>query len=264
MNYGFKGVLSDYNGKVTSYPNPTGQLSTWYKGQQRGEIWGYQTMGLFQSAEEVAGAPSQSRIDQNAWTPGDVRYADLNGDGKIDAGTSTLSDPGDRKVIGNSTPRYAYGLTLDANWNGFDAMIFVQGVGKRDAAIGGNYFWGIVGDEWQSSLFTTHMDRWSAGNPNGYYPKAYMSSQNNKNTQAQTRYLQDASYMRIKNVQLGYTLKKEWLEKVKLSKVRFYLSIENLATFTKFTKALDPELTLNEGKVYPLQRSYSAGLSVTF
>ncbi len=264
VKYGLKGVLSDYKAKVVRYPNPTGDLGTWYQGQQMGEIWGYQTAGFFKTAEEVASAPSQAKIDGNLWTPGDIRYVDLNGDGQIDPGTTTLNNPGDRKVIGNSTPRYSYGLTADANWKGFDAMIFIQGVGKRDAAIGGNYFWGVVGDEWQSSLFTTHLDRWSAENPNGFYPKAYMSSQNNKNTQVQSKYLQNAAYMRIKNVQLGYTLKKELLDRFKISKLRFYISIENLATFTKFTKALDPELTLNEGKVYPLQRSYSAGLSLTF
>lgn len=264
VSYGLKGVLSDYKAKVVRYPNPTGDLGTYYQGLQMGEIWGYQTIGFFKSAEEVAAAPSQSRINGNPWTAGDIRYADLNGDGKIDAGTNTLSNPGDRKVIGNNTPRYSYGFTADANWNGFDAMIFIQGVGKRDAAIGGNYFWGIVGDEWQSSLFTTHLDRWTPENPNGYYPKYYMSEQNGKNTQVQSKYLQNAAYMRIKNVQLGYTLKKALLDRINISKVRFYVSIENLATFTKFTKALDPELTLNEGKVYPLQRSYSAGLSVTF
>ncbi|MNY25569.1 TonB dependent receptor [compost metagenome] len=143
-------------------------------------------------------------------------------------------------------------------------LVFVQGVGKRDAAIGGNYFWGIVGDEWQSSLFTTHLDRWTPETPNGYYPKFYMDSENNKNTQTQTRYLQNAAYLRVKNVQLGYTLKKNLVERIKLAKVRFYFSIENLATITKFTKALDPELTMSSGKVYPLQRSYSAGLNVTF
>ncbi|WP_316814496.1 TonB-dependent receptor [Pedobacter nyackensis] len=264
VNYGVKALLSDYTGKVTRYPNPTGLLNTFYEGLDMNEIWGYSTVGLFQSAEEVTGAPSQSLISTEQWKPGDVRYADLNGDGKIGPGASTLADPGDRKVIGNSTPRYSYGLTADANWNGFDMLVFVQGVGKRDAAIGGNYFWGIVGDEWQSSLFTTHLDRWTPETPNGYYPKFYMDSENNKNTQTQTRYLQNAAYLRVKNVQLGYTLNKNLVDRIKLGKVRFYFSIENLATFTKFTKALDPELTMSSGKVYPLQRSYSAGLNVTF
>jgi TonB-linked SusC/RagA family outer membrane protein len=264
VNYGLKGVLSDYTSKVVKYPNPTGQLSTWYAGLQQGEIWGYETVGLFKSAEEINSSPSQSLIDSRAWTVGDVRYADLNGDGKIGPGLNTLADHGDRKVIGNSTPRYSYGLTLDANWNGFDAMVFVQGVAKRDAAISGNYFWGIVNDEWQSSLFTTHLDRWTPDTPDGYYPKMYMSDQSYKNMQTQTRYLQNAAYMRIKNVQVGYTLTKDVLNRISLNKVRFYISLEDLATFTKFTKALDPELTMNDGKVYPLQKSFSAGLSVTF
>lgn len=264
VSYGLKGVLSDYTAKVTRYPNPTGLLNTWYEGLDMGEIWGYETVGLFQSAAEIAAAPSQNLIYNGPLTPGDVRYADLNGDGIISPGASTVSNPGDRKVIGNSTPRYSYGVTADASWKGFDAMIFVQGVGKRDVAIGGNYFWGIVGDEWQSSLFTTHLDRWTPQTPDGYYPKYYMSSENNKNQQTQTRYLQNGAYLRIKNVQLGYTLNKNLVEKLKLGRVRFYLSVENLATITKFTKALDPELFLSSGKVYPMQRNYSAGLNVTF
>ncbi|ATP55675.1 SusC/RagA family protein [Pedobacter ginsengisoli] len=264
VSYGLRTMLSDYGAKVTRYPNPTGLLSTYYQGLDMGEIWGYSTVGLFQTAEEIAAAPSQSLISTAQWTPGDVRYADLNGDGKIGPGASTLADPGDRKVIGNSTPRYSYGINADASWKGFDMQVFVQGVGKRDASITSNYFWGIVGDEWQSSLFTTHLDRWTPSTPNGYYPKYYMSGENGKNTQVQTRYLQNAAYLRVKNVQLGYTLKKNLVERIKLNKVRFYFSVDNLATITKFTEALDPELTMSGGKVYPLQRSYSAGVNVTF
>jgi len=264
LRYGVRGVLSNYSGKVLQYPNPNGTLSSYYKGQKMGEIWGYQTEGLFQSESEVSEAPKQTFLSAAAWTPGDVRYADLNGDGKIDAGNSTVASPGDRKVIGNSTPQYSYSLTTDLAWKGFDFQIFLQGIAKRDAFINSNYFFGIVGNEWQSSVFTIHQNRWTPENPNGFFPKYYMSDQNSKNTQTQTRYLQNAAYLRIKNMQLGYSLPASVMKAIKLERIRFYVSAENLATFTKLVKTLDPELSIGTGKIYPLQRTFSAGLNVTF
>lgn len=264
VRYGLRGVLSNYSGKVLKYPNPNGTLSSYYEGQKMGQIWGYQTVGLFQSDQEVAEAPVQTYLSSAAWTPGDVRYADLNGDGKIDAGNSTLANPGDRKVIGNSTPRYSYSFTGDLAWKGFDLQIFMQGIAKREVFIGSNYFFGIVGNEWQSSVFTVNQDRWTPETPDGYYPKFYMSDQNSKNTQTQTRYLQNAAYLRIKNLQLGYSLPSSAMRAIRLQRIRVYVSAENLATFTKLVKTLDPELSIGSGKIYPLQRTFSAGLNVTF
>ena len=264
LNYHIRGVLSDYTGKVLQYPNPTKLLSsTYYSGAKIGEIWGYVTEGLFKGTDEVSKAADQSYL-YSRWTQGDVHYKDLNGDGKIDIGNNTVSNPGDRKVIGNNTPRYAYGFTLDAEWKGFDFSIFLQGIAKRDAWVGSNYFWGVVGDEWQSSPFTVHTNRWTTQNPNGYFPKYYMSGENGKNTQTQTRYLQNASYMRIKNLQLGYSLPRQTIQKLKLQRVRVYVSADNLATFTKLIKTMDPELSISDAKIYPLQRTLSAGLNVTF
>lgn len=264
IRYGLKGVLSDYSGKVVRYPNPTGSISTFFAGQEMGSIWGYETVGLFQSIDEINSAPKQTLLSTATWTPGDVRYKDLNNDGIIGPGNGTLENPGDRKIIGNSTPRFSYSFTGDVTWKGFDLMLFLQGIAKRDVFIGSNYFWGIVGDEWQSSVFTVHTNRWTPDNPNGYFPKFYMSSQNSKNTQTQTRYLQNAAYLRIKNLQLGYTLPKTVLNTIKIEKVRAYISVENLATFTKLIKTLDPELSIGTGKIYPLQRTFSGGINVTF
>ncbi len=264
FGYGVRAVLSDYQGKCTKYDNPNGALSVWRKGEMMGDIWGYTTVGLIktqQEADEVS--ESQKKINANKWTIGDVHYADLNNDGIVDAGKSTINDPGDRSIIGNTTPRYSYGLTLDADYKGIDFSIFFQGIGKRDMWIGSNYFWGINGDMWQSSPYTIHRDRWSPENPDGYFPKYYMNSQNGKNTQTQTRYLQDASYLRIKNLQLGYSLPKKWMDKIGFDKVRVYVSGENLATFTNLLKVMDPEFG-NDPKIYPLQRTWSGGLSVTF
>lgn len=263
FNYSVNFVLSDYMSKITEYPNPTGLNTTWYKGRNVGEIWGYETIGFFRSEEEIKSAPSQAKI-YATWTPGDIRYKDLNGDDKIDWGDNTLENPGDKKVIGNTTPRFSYGITLSGDYKGFDFSVFMQGVGKRDAMLSSNIFWGITGDQWQSSVLTTHTDRWSEDNPNGYYPKYYLSSQNNKNTQTQTRYLQNAAYMRIKNLQLGYSFPKALINKINFERLRVYASVDNLATFTSLIDNIDPEFSATDGKLYPLQRTWSLGMNITF
>ncbi|GAB6008408.1 TonB-dependent receptor [Dysgonomonas reticulitermitis] len=263
VSYGISAVLGDYIGKVVKYNNPTKLISDmWYDGMTMGEIWGYETVGLFKDQAEID-ATDQSYLNAN-WYPGDVHYKDLDGDNKIKPGY-TVDDPGDRKVIGNNTPRYQFGVNLNAEWRGFDATVFLQGVGKRDImfAENANYFWGFEGDSmWQSSYFTVHTDRWTSENPDGYFPRAYFNTR--KNLQAQTRYLQDASYLRLKNVQLGYTLPRTITEKVKFQKARLFVNIENLATFTNLIKIIDPEIVNSEAKVYPLQRTWAFGVNVTF
>lgn len=262
VSFGANLVLSDYTGKVLKYNNPTRLISDmWYGGMTMGEIWGYETVGLFKDQAEID-ATDQSYINAN-WYLGDVHYKDLNKDDKINIGKNTVDDPGDRKVIGNSTPRYSFGLTLNAEWKGFDCTLFLQGVGKRDImfADNANYFWGFT-SEWQSAYFTEHTDRWTPENPNGYYPRAYFD--NTKNKRAQTRYLQDASYLRVKNLQLGYTLPKTIIEKINFQKARVFINVENLATFTHLMKIVDPEIVNTEAKVYPLQRTWACGINVTF
>lgn len=263
FNYGVNFVLSDYKSEITEYPNPTGLNSTWYEGRKVGDVWGYETIGFFQSDDEIKSAPSQSKI-YATWTPGDIRYKDLNGDDKIDWGDNTLENPGDKKVIGNTTPRFSYGLTLSGDYKGFDVSIFMQGVAKRDAWVGSNIFWGITGGQWQSSVLTNHMDRWSEDNPNGYFPKYYLSSQNDKNTQTQTGYLQNAAYMRIKNLQLGYSFPKALISKINFERLRIYTSVDNLATITGMADNIDPEFSATDGKLYPLQRTWSLGMNITF
>jgi TonB-linked SusC/RagA family outer membrane protein len=264
VSYGISGVLSDYVGKVTKYNNPTKLISSvWYSGMTLGEIWGYQTVGLFKDQAEIDAAPSQSYLNAN-WYSGDVRYAKLSNDGgRIGIGDNTVDNPGDRRIIGNSTPRYAFGLNLNAEWNGFDLTAFFQGIGKRDMmfAPGANYFWGFVNNEWQSSYFTVHTDRWTPDNPNGYFPRAYFNT--DKNKQPQTRYLQNAAYLRIKNIQLGYTLPKTLTGKINVQKVRIFTNVENLITFTKLIKIIDPEIVNTDAKVYPLQRTMAFGINIT-
>jgi TonB-linked SusC/RagA family outer membrane protein len=266
FSYGVSAVLSDYQGTVMKYPNPEGLNTTWYEGQKMGEIWGYETVGLFQSEEEIASAPSQNLL-YSRWSPGDVRYKDQNGDNEINWGANTLDDPGDRKVIGNNTPRYSFGVNMNAEYRGFDLAVFFQGVGKRDFWFGGSSeFWGINGSESASNGYVYQLDRWSESNPGGYYPKFYLTGEMSKNTQTQTRYLSNAAYLRVKNLQLGYSLPASLLKYIRFQKARIFVNVENLATLTSMIKSIDPELTYgrSDGKMYPLQRIWSCGLNITF
>jgi TonB-linked SusC/RagA family outer membrane protein len=267
IKYGVRAVLSDYKGTVTEYPNPTKLISTgYYVGSAIGDIWGYTSTGLYANDAAAASAPT-AQFWGSTWKGGDVIYADLNGDKKINTGKNTADSSGDLHVIGNSTPRYSYSFDLNLAWRGFDFSAFLQGVGKRDLWIDNNYFWGITGNRFQSSFFTIHRDRWTTDNPNGYYPKYYMSGEMNKNMQVQTRYLQNGAYLRFKTVQLGYSLPPTIINRWHINKARFYVSVENLATITKMVKTLDPELAAADagngvGKVYPLQRTFSFGVNI--
>lgn len=273
LTYGARATLANSKSVVKKYPNENKAIDSWYAGAVVGDIWGYATEGYFTRQEIDADPTLQQRQAEifAKWTPGDIRYADLNNDGLITQGDRTVSKHGDLKIIGNSAPRYSYGLMLDAAWRGFDASCFLQGVGKQDVWMNGetnNYFWGIIGvsnSEFQSSVFTIHKDRWTEENPDGYFPKYYLGEENNKNTKPQTKYLQDASYLRVKNFQLGYTLPRAMLEKVSIAKLRVYVSGENLLTLTKMPKTIDPEFaTTSAGKVYPLQQTWSCGVNLTF
>lgn len=273
FNYGVKFVLSDAQQEIMNYPNDSKTLASGhYSGKKLNEIWGYTTVGIAQTQEEmdthlVKNKPSWG----SSWSAGDIMYADLNGDGVVNNGANTVDNPGDMKVIGNSTPRYNFGLTLDAAWKGIDFSIFFQGIGKRDYWLDGPYFWGANGGQWQSAGFTEHWDFWRGendplgANQGAYYPRA--SFDGGKNQYRQTRYLQNAAYIRIKNLQLGYTLPKQWVSKAGMSSVRVYLSGDNLLTFSDITGVFDPE-TLGsdwgDGKLYPLSRTISVGLNVNF
>lgn len=281
LGYGVKFILSDAQTEITRYPNPTGTLDKYREGQKMGEIWGYETIGIARDQAQMdAHLASLPKGGQDAlgtsWEAGDIMYADLNGDGKIDNGANTLSDHGDLKLIGNNTPRFQFGLDLNADWKGFDFRAFFQGVMKRDFWQGSYYFWGVVDNMWWSGGFKEHADYFRAApsndlpaNLDAYYPRPNFGTGKNQNTQ--TRYLQNAAYIRLKNIQLGYTLPASITNKAYISKLRFFISGENLWTGTKLANMFDPE-TINGGKVnngvgngnaYPLSKTISFGLSVT-
>lgn len=273
FSYGARLVLSDAIQEITRYPNKTNSLSTYYVGRKMGEIWGYQADNLASSQAEMDSWLQSNRPSWGSgWGAGDLMYKDLNGDGKVTNGSNTLDDHGDLSIIGNNTPRYNFGITLDAAWKGIDIRAYFQGVGKRDYWCSGPYMFGTSGGMWQSAAFVEHWDFWRpegdeyGANLNAYYPKPSFNG-NSKNQQTSTRYLQNAAYIRLKNIQLGYTLPKRWTDKAGMSSVRIYTSGENLFTLTKMTKVFDPETIggdWGDGKVYPLMKTYSFGVNINF
>ena len=155
-----KFVLSDAQQKILKYNNPDKSLSNpYYEGQKLGEIWGYKTIGIAQSDEEMNQhlANAKQPMGQK-WAAGDIMYADLDNSGSVDQGNYKVGDSGDWQIIGNNTPRFNYGITIDAAWKGLDFRAFVQGIGKRDYWLNGPYFWGFSGGgEWASAGFKEHL-----------------------------------------------------------------------------------------------------------
>lgn len=279
INYSVGGSISDAVSEVTKYANPTGTnpSGSWYEGREVGEIWGYRADGLIKDqaqADAYNSAYNLSYISGKAWEPGDLMYKDLNGDGAINRGSNKLGDMGDVTIIGNTTPRYQYTLNGNISWKGLSLSMMFQGVGKRDWAPSGYYFWGF-GPYAQVTVFPHHMDYWTPENTDAYFPKPYIHTAGgvgpfqNKNIQTSDRYLQNAAYCRLKNITLSYDLPTAWVEKAGLNKVQVFFSGENLLTFDKLKGPFDPEAiftgnsyTSEGGKNYPMNKVVSFGLIV--
>ncbi len=276
FGYSLRLVLSDSQTEILKYPNATGNLSTYREGSKTGEIWGYVTKGIARTLDEMdQHLESLPNGGQNAvgntWRAGDIMYEDVNGDGKIDQGARTIQNHGDLVLIGNSTPRYSYGFDVGFEYKGFDFRTFFQGILKRDYFRGGATFFGASGQVWWSTAYEPHMDyfRDDPGHPLGlnldsYYARPLFNTV--KNQAVQSRYLQDASYLRIKNLQIGYTIPQSVTRAVLINKFRIYVSGENLLTRTRMSKVFDAETADGgyNGAVYPLFKRYSFGASITF
>jgi TonB-linked SusC/RagA family outer membrane protein len=263
--YGVFANLSDYTGVVTKYSNPNGLISDWYVGKNMGEIWGYTTDHIMVDASE-AEAMNQSgsqRLFGSNWSRGDMKYKDLDGDETITYGNNTLENHGDLSIIGNNTPRYNFGFGFKAEWNGFDISALFQGTGKRDLWLSGTLAWGLGGGQWGSNVWQNTLDCWreDGSNIDPYLPRLYLSN-TGKNLQTQTKYLNNAAYCRMKNVQIGYTIPRQLLQNLSIDKLRVYFSGENLLTFSKINENFDPEAPGQN--VYPLSKSFSLGISLTF
>ena len=259
-------ALADAQATITKFENPSGALPSgdrYYVGQKLGEIWGYETVGIFQTQDEVDNAPDQSRIGSN-WRAGDIRYADLNGDGIISSGKNTLDDPGDRRIIGNSSPRYSFGINASLAYKNFRLTAFFQGIGKADYAhSNGNWNWFFPFNAGHVEKYYI-TDTWTPENPDAYFPAAHISTSDKKNIQTQTRFLQSSAYLRAKNITLSYTLPVNLSSKIGMSRAQVFVSGMNLFEFTKIRKPLDPE-TINTPTIeYPMQRIGTIGINVSF
>lgn len=277
--------ISDYKSEITKYNNPTGTLSTWYKGKEVGEIWGYTVHDLFRSQSELD--DYLSKTDPKAigvnWRTGDLRYEDINGDGKVDNGKYTVSDHGDLSIIGNDQPHYIFGIMPGFSYKGIDFSMLWTGVMKRDLyfGTGSNLYWGFNPSWWEGALQTRNLDyfRDEPGtkyvglyegdaniNTDAFWPRPYLNgTEMNKNyNNPNSRYLANAAFIRMQNIQLGYTLPKKWTSRLQLEKVKVYFSGDNLLTFTKLPDGIDPEVPNGANLTYGADRVCSFGLIISY
>ena len=251
--------LSDYQAEITKYDNPTKNLSdNYYEGKKLGEIWGFVTDGLFQSDEEAT-SWKQSKIVGYTQYAGDIKFADLDGDGEVTRGENTVNNSGDLKIIGNETPRYNFGIRGTAEYKGFDFTLFFQGTMKRDIIPSRTFYLSHYTSEWAVPQKMNY-DYWREDNKNAFFPRARLNgSAVNEN---QTRFMLNGAYIRCKQLALGYTIPKYITEKAKISKLRVYFNADNLFEFSGMPDTFDPELaTVN---AYPFIRSFSFGANLTF
>lgn len=288
-------TLSDAKSEITKWNNTTGALNSWYKGKKLGEIWGFETDRYFNSSDVnqdgtlKTGIPDQSYLQNGSFRfgAGDIKYKDLNKDGKIDTGKGTIDDHGDLKRIGNQLPRYEYSLRVGAMLKGFDVEVLLQGVGKRDMWSTSSLFIPHAAGA-QMNIFENQLDYWTESNQNARFPRPYINgafgslsglpgNSGCNNFAPQTKYLNNLAYLRVKNFTVGYTLPQNLTRKIFVEKLRFYFSAQNLFTFDHIDGVMDPECTGGSSKSYtngmdmtmagramPFNRQWSCGLQITF
>lgn len=269
FNYGFNFSLSDVRNKVVSVGNTANDFS----GDQIRAVgypidgfWGYVSEGLASVDDFDYNAGTNTYTPKSTFPiineyrtkiqPGDIKYKDLNGDGKI-------TKAADRTYLGSPIPRYTFSFGGNAQWKSLDLQFFFQGIGKCDGYIKG------LGRHAFTELANypqkVHLDRWTWDNqnPNASYPR-FTYGENYNQSNLSSFWIEDASYLRLKNLQVGYTVPKKLLEKLRIEKCRIYFSGENLFTLTDFYESYDPEVPVSSGGYYPVTKTYSLGLSVSF
>lgn len=276
--------LSNNQAYITKYNNKGGLLSiggngtltNYYVGERLGDIWGFQTLGFFttddfekgslnsnlQGGKLLPGIAPYKGVPQN---PGDIRYVDLNGDGVIYTGNNTLSDPGDRKIIGNNNRQLQYGFNGSVSYKNIDLSFFIIGIGKRDIWISNQVFFPYLNQF--SGIFANELNYWTPENTNAYFPRYYPNASGNTGTSelVQTKYLSNGAYMRMKNITIGYSLPKKITDKIYNGTARIFFSGENLFTWDHLPAGLDPEANdLGSGGIYPFIKKYSFGINISF
>ncbi len=286
FDYSVGANLADYVAHYTKADNPSGKYSEPYVGKRLGEIWGYRIGGLFKTdaeAAEYASRINMIKVASDYYTSigeygqgcraGDLKYLDLNKDGKIDDGTQTLKDHGDREIIGNTQPRFMYGFNFGFNYVGIDFQIFFQGVGHQDWYPGTDNvrFWGPYSRPYASFVGRDFMaDVWSETNQDAYFPRprGYAALNGDHSLHYKNdRYLQNIAYIRLKNLTLGYTLPEKLTRRIGIGKLRVYFSGENLWYASPLkSKYLDPEICAKSttGNSYSYARTFSFGLTIDF
>lgn len=275
--------VSNYKSYITKYDNKDKTFAKdYYEGMRLGEIWGFVTDGLFQSTEEAQAYASEVDLSYinnrvtGGWQAGDLKFLDLNGNKKLDIGSNTVDDPGDRKILGNSLPSLSYGINASLRWFGVDVSAFFQGTG--------NHYWYPTGQAMQfwgpfSYPYLTYLqkdflkDVWAEDNPDAYFtrPMAY-SATSGPLSLVNDRYLQNIRYMRFKNLTVGYTIPTALTKKIGVDQLRVYFSGENLCYWSplkKHTKYIDPEAAIDRDDAYnnayyPWQKTFMFGVDVTF
>ena len=286
FGYGISGNISNYDSVITKYDNnPNNIVSDYYVGRHLGEIWGFEADELF--ATDLEAMDYAEKVDLSyivsgmgcGWKAGDLKYVDRDGSGDIGIGANTLDDPGDRKILGNSLPRLSYGATISLDFFGFDASVFFQGTGDH-------YwypprwcfpFWGPFSNPMQSFLRKDFLkDVWDYNNTDAYFPRArgYIAeTAGGYLNRVNSRYLQNARYLRLKNLTVGYTLPVNISKKVGIEKLRVYFSGENLACWSplfKHSPYLDPEAVAHDDSeatgrsFYPWQKNFMFGIDIQF
>lgn len=275
--------LSDYKSVITKYDNENKTFAKdYYEGMEIGEIWGYVTDGLFQTDEEAKAYAEKVDLSYvlkgqtGGWQAGDVKFVDLDGDGKIGIGSNNVDNPGDRKILGNSLPSFSYGISASAQWNGFDVSAFFQGTGNHYWYPAGQSmpFWGPYSYPYLSFLQKDFLaDVWTAENTDAYFPRAMAySASGGVLSNVNDRYLQNLRYLRFKSLTVGYTLPQSWTGKARIESVRIYFTGENLCYWSplkKHSRYVDPEAAIDRSDAYnnayyPWQKSFLFGIDVTF
>lgn len=305
LAYSVRAMVWDSRSWITDYYNETGDLTTYYEGMRLGEIWGFRTAGFYASDAEAKNGPAYNFFKNGevfeAYA-GDLKFVDIDGDGKMTKGARTLSDHGDMEIIGNATPRYHYSLNLSASWNGIGFSMLWQGVGKRDwyPLTETGFFWGQHNRSYdflpksQTGNNIVQIDKSDSNNwvvtnmdQNPYWSRKVGLAANRNDgplTWENTHYLQDASYIRLKNITVDYTFPSTICKKIGLEALKVYVSGENLFTHSpmyKYTDMFDPEVITSgdsdfassqtgglsgtgEGYSYPMLKNITFGLNVTF
>ncbi len=288
FRYQLRGSLFDYVSTVDKFYNPTKRFTDHYAGQVIGELWGFETDGLFQhdpSPSEYINTIFNAHADA-IWRAGDlkIRNRDGSADNMITKGEQTVDNPGDMTIIGNTEPRYQYTFTVGGEWNGIFFSAFFHGVGKQDWYPGSETaFWGQY-NRGYNQIPTWHLGNyWTPENPDAYLPRyaQYNGTLGYTNYVPNDRYLQRVAYLRMKNLQIGYTLPYAWVSRIGMGNARIYASGENLASWSPLYKraknfmdvssavgSTDSDLNSGynqgDGNSYPLMKTVSFGISFTY